>query len=142
MAPNSIIEGVRDYIKSYAGLESGAPVWVENLGMEPTEYAVLPIAGVRVIETNIIGKRTFEYPFALRSMESIADDFERLENVGFYENFAAWLDAQSEANSLPSLPAGLAAESIEATGWGYLHEEGESQTAVYQVQCSLIYYEE
>lgn len=140
--PNSIIEGIRDFIQTYTELESSAPVWVEYLGNVPTEYAVLPLAGGRVIETYITGKRVMEYPFAFRSMESTADDLARLENNGFFEAFAEWLDDQTEFDNLPDLPDGKTAESIEALGWGYLFEQGESDTGIYQVQCRLVYEEE
>lgn len=137
--PTSIIEGVRDYLRTYTGLSSGAPIWVEYLGNEPTEYALLPLAGGRVIETYINGKRLMEYPFAFRSMESTADDLARMENNGFYEAFAQWLDDQTNLGNLPALPTGMVAEEIEALGWGYLYEEGDSKTGIYQVQCRVIY---
>ena len=137
--PKSILEGLRDFIKTYTELKSGAPVWVEYLGNDPTEYAVLPLAGPRVLETYITGKRVMSYPFALQSMESTADDLERLETAGFYEAFAEWLDAQTDQGVLPDLPEGKTPEVIEALGWGYLYQDGESMTGVYQVQCQLIY---
>lgn len=141
-SPTSIIEGIRSFIRTYTGLDENAPVWVEYLGNVPTEYAVLPLAGSRVIETYITGKRLMEYPFAFRSMESTADDLARLENNGFFEAFAEWLDEQTESGNLPDLPDGKTAESIEALGWGYLFEQGESDTGIYQVQCRLVYEEE
>jgi hypothetical protein len=137
--PTSIIEGVRDYLRDYTGLSTDAPVWVEYLGNTPTEYALLPLAGSRTIVTYINGKRLMEYPFAFRSMESTADDLARLENNGFYEAFAEWLDEQTNDGDLPNLPEGKTAEAIEALGWGYLYEQGDSETGVYQVQCRLIY---
>jgi|LSQX01.2.fsa_nt_gb hypothetical protein len=137
--PKSILEGLRDFIQTYTELKSGAPVWVEYLGNDPTEYAVLPLAGPRVLETYITGKRVMSYPFALQSMESTAGDLERLETAGFYEAFAEWLDAQTDQGVLPDLPEGKTPEVIEALGWGYLYQDGESMTGVYQVQCQLIY---
>jgi len=137
--PETIIEGIRDYIRTYTGLKEGAPVWVERLGNEPTEYAVLPLAGRRVVAEYITGKRVMEYSFAFRSMESTADDLVRMENNGFYESFAQWLDDQTDAGDLPGLPAGMYAEGIEALGQGFLFQEGNSDTGIYQVQCRLVY---
>jgi hypothetical protein len=137
--PDSVIEGIRDYLRAYTGLSDGAPVWVEYLGNEPTQYAVLPLAGGRVIETYITGKRVMEYPFAFRSMESTADDLVRLENNGFYEAFAQWLDEQTEVGNLPNLPEGMTAETIEALGQGFLFQQSNSDTGVYQVQCRVVY---
>lgn len=139
--PTSIIEGIRDYIKTYTGLKENAPVWVQYLGNKPTEYSLLPLAGFRVLSEDIIGNRTMEYPFAFQSTESTADDIERLESAGFYEAFAQWLDDQTEIGNLPSMPNGMKAEEIEVLGWGILFQQGESETSIYQIQCRLIYEE-
>lgn len=135
----SIINSVRSYLATYTGLKTGAPLWVDFLGNNPSEYAVIPLAGSKVIETYVTGKSQREFPFAFQSMESTADDLERLENQGFFETFADWLETQSEAGTLPTLGTGQTSELIEATGWGYLYEQGNSDTGVYQIQCRLVY---
>lgn len=140
--PNSILEGIRDYLLTYTGLKENAPLWVQYLGNQPTQYSILPLAGSRVLQTNILGKRTMEYPFALQSMESTSEDIDRLESAGFYEAFARWLDEQTEIKNLPLLPSGLEAEEIEALGWGILFQQSESETGIYQIQCRLIYEQE
>jgi hypothetical protein len=135
----SIIQSVRTYLATYTGLKTGAPLWVDFLGNNPSEYAVIPLAGSKVIESYINGSSQREFPFAFQSMESTADDLERLENSGFFETFADWLETQSEAGTLPTLGTGQTSELIEATGWGYLYEQGNSDTGVYQIQCRLVY---
>lgn len=135
----SIINSVRTYLATYTGLKTGAPLWVDFLGNNPSEYAVIPLAGSKVIESYINGSSQREFPFAFQSMESTADDLERLENSGFFETFADWLETQSEAGTLPTLGTGQTSELIEATGWGYLYEQGNSDTGVYQIQCRLVY---
>ena len=135
----SIISSVRTYLATYTGLKTGAPLWVDYLGNNPSEYAVIPLAGGKVVETYIDGSSQREFPFAFQSMESTADDLERLENSGFFETFSDWLETQSEAGTLPTLGAGQTAELIEATGWGYLYQQGNSDTGVYQIQCRLEY---
>lgn len=135
----SLISAVRTYLKTYSALKSGAPVWVNFIGATPTEYGVIPIAGSKIIESYISGKTLREFPFAFQSTESTADDLARLEAHGFYEAFAEWLDSQSEAGIFPSLAAGKTPESIEATGWGYLYEQGQSDTGIFQINCRLVY---
>jgi hypothetical protein len=135
----SIIQSVRTHLATYTGLKTGAPLWVDFLGNNPSEYAVIPLAGSKVIESYINGSSQREFPFAFQSMESTADDLERLENSGFFETFADWLETQSEAGTLPTLGTGQTSELIEATGWGYLYEQGNSDTGVYQIQCRLVY---
>ncbi len=138
----SIISALQTYIKTYSDLKTNAPVWVDYLGSTPTEYAIIPLPGSRIVESYIDGSSIREYPFALQSSESTADDLERLETNGFFETFADWLESQSEDGILPTLDSGQTAIKIEATGWGYLFEQGQSQTGIYNIQCVLQYEEE
>jgi len=138
----SIIAALRNWITSYTGLADDAPVWVNYLGPIYTEYAIIPLPGAKIIETDIVGRTTREYPFAFQSMESTADDVTRLGTSAFYEEFAAWLEEQSEAGALPNLATGKLAVAVEATTGGYLFEQGGSQTSIYQINCRLIYVQE
>ena len=138
----SIIESVKDYINTYSGLKESAPVWVDYIGSTPTEYSIIPLAGARIVETYLNDTTLREFPFALQSMESTADELERLETQGFYEAFAEWLESQTLADEFPALESGKVVTKIEATGWSYLYQQGESQTGVYQIQCKLTYEQE
>jgi hypothetical protein len=138
----SIIGAIQTYLKSYSNLESGAPVWVDYLGSSPVEYSIQPLPGSIVLESYINGSSLRSYAFAFQSMESTADDLERLGTQGFYEEFAEWLEQQTENEDLPILDSGKTALSIEATGWGYLYQQGESATGVYQIQCRITYKQE
>lgn len=138
----TIIAAIQTYLKTYTELDDNAPVWVDALGKVATEYAISPLPGTRIVETYLNGSSLREFPFSFSSSESTADELERVANVGFYEAFAQWLDEQSDAGTLPTLDAGMTAEKIESTGWGYLYQEGESGTGIYQIQCKLTYTQE
>mgnify|MGYP001276938573 CR=1 FL=1 len=135
----SILSALRTYLKTYSGLKSDAPVWVQYLGNVPTEYSIVPLPGNNIIESYINGGSLREYPFAFQSMESTADDLARLENQGFYEAFADWLETQTESEIFPTLDTGKKPVLIETTNWGYLFEEGESDRGIYQITCRLQY---
>jgi hypothetical protein len=135
----SIIGAVRTYIAQYTELETNAPVWVGFLGSKPIEYSIVPLTGNRIVESYLNGGSLREFPFAFQSMEYTADDLERLENASFYEAFAEWLETQSAAGTLPTLDAGKQPVSIEATNWGFLYEQGVSDTGIYQINCKLVY---
>lgn len=135
----SIIESLRTYLLTYSSLKTGAPLWVNYLGANPTQYAIIPLAGARVVEQYLNGGSVREFPFAFQSMESTADNLERMETDGFYEALADWFESQTEAGVLPTLAAKKTALSIEALGWGFLYEQGQSETGVYQIQCKLVY---
>lgn len=135
----SIIGSVRTYLAAYSGLQEGAPLWVDYLGAQPGQYAIIALPGGTVLERYLNGGSLRQFAFGFQSMESSADDLERLETLGFYEALAEWMETQTESEILPALDAGKTAISIEAMGSGYLMEQGRSDTAIYQVQCKLIY---
>ena len=138
----TIIESLKTYLADYSELKDDAPLWVDYLGPKPTQYTIIALAGPIIVSTYINGSSEREFPFAFRSVESTADELERLETLGFYEEFAAWLESQTAAGEFPTLAAGKTATKIEALGRGYLYQQGESSTGIYQVQARLTYKQE
>jgi len=138
----SMISALKTYIATYSGLDANAALLIDVLGKTPTQYALVPIPGARIVETYITGKTKREYPFAIQSMESNSDDATRTAINEFYESLADWFETQTEAGTLPTLAAGKTAESIEPLGWGFLQEFGESGVGIYQIQCKLTYKQE
>ena len=134
----TIIESLKAYLKTCPNLADGALLEVDHNG-PAIQYAIVPVPGARVLETYLDGGSLREFPFAFQTAAITADDAERIDNAGFQETFADWLEAQTEAGNLPALDAGKTAESIAATSWGYLFEQGESDTGIYQIQCKLTY---
>ncbi len=66
-----------------------------------------------------------------------------IDNSGFNENFAEWLEEETEKGNLPVLGAGKTAIKIEAMSSGYLFDiSGDLSNARYQIQCRLIYDQE
>ena len=135
----SVLSAVQTYIKNYSGLATGAPVWVNNLGVNPTEYGIVPLPGSRVVEWYLDKSSLREFSFAFELVNSTADDVERLKSSDFFETFADWLESQTESEAFPTLGAKQTAYKIEALGWGYLDQQGESNTGIYLIQCKLTY---
>ncbi len=134
----SIISALQTFIKTYSGLENDH-VFIDKTGPDTVEYGIIPIPGQRIVTENIDGSTEREYPFALQTSEMTADDASRLDNSEFFEEFADWLEAQTLAGTLPTLGAKQTATKIEATLGGALYEQGESGSAIYQIQCKLTY---
>jgi hypothetical protein len=132
----SDIKAIQDYLLSYQALEDDRPVWVEMLGEEPLSYTVFLVPGKQVTE-DIMGNKTVSYPFGFGAVEVIADN-SALVTAEFYEEFADWLDTQTEAGTLPSLDSGKTALSIEALDTATIIERAE-KTGVFQILCRLIY---
>lgn len=135
----SILEDVRAYLLTYDGLAENAGFLVEQLSGEPTQYALVSLSGNPILETYIDGKTLRQFPFAVQSLESTADDLARIAASGFYESLSEWLEEQNANGNLPTLDTGKAAESIEPVGLPLLLEFGESGTGAYQLQCRLTY---
>ena len=135
------IQAVRNYFQGYIDIkDSSAPLWVNYLKAEPVGYSLVPIAGNRKVSTYVHGNSGLrEFVFAFQSARFTENEAERIGNIEFFETLAEWLDDQSELNNLPEMPTGFNVSSIEAFGDGYLFEQGESQTGVYQIQCRMEY---
>jgi hypothetical protein len=140
-SPDSILEGIKAYILTNAtaiGLEANAALGVDFLGPDKVGYSIATMPGAtRLTYVNGGSFRTF--PFAFQASLQTEDDTTRVENGGFFEALSDWFDDQNEANSLPSLPTGKTAYSIEALDSGYLYQEGASGTGIYQILCELTY---
>jgi hypothetical protein len=135
----TLISAIKTYMLTYSELKSDAPLWVNYLGEDPTQYAIIPVAGQQIEETYINGRSKRVFPFLFTSMERTADDLARMENVGFFEDLSAWFEAQTKAGTFPTLESGKTAEKIEALNWGYLYQQGVSDTGSYQINCRLVY---
>ena len=132
----SDIKAVQDFLLSYQQLEENRPVWVEMLGEDPLSYTVFLVPGKQVTE-DIIGNKTVSYPFGFGAVEVIADNSALLA-AEFYEEFADWLDEQTELGILPTLDTGKSAISIEALDTATIIERAE-KTGVFQILCKLVY---
>jgi hypothetical protein len=135
----TVISSLQTYIKTCTELEEGRPVWVNYLGADPVQYSIVPLPGTKVLEEYVNGVKIMEFPFSFQTMKRTSDDLERLANAGFFEDFSDWMDQQTESGNLPTLGAGQTAEIIEAVNHGYLFEQGESETGIYQIDCRLEY---
>jgi len=135
----SILLAVKEFVETYSGLKDGAPITSDHAGDTPTWYSLLPVPSDPVIHTYISGREKRQFTFAFQTTEYTADELERLENNAFFEGLSDWFKSQSEIGNLPTLDTGLTPDFIEALTWGYLFEEGQSQTGRYQIQCRLVY---
>lgn len=136
----SLIASIKEYIAMYPGLVAGAGLLVETLNKTPTQYSLVPLPGTRVLESYLNGSELCQYPFALQSMESTADETARMATHEFFEDLSKWLKEQSEDGNLPALDdVKQTPESLEVINQAALIALGESGTGIYQLQCRLVY---
>lgn len=135
-----IMEAIRSFIAGCPLLRDGY-LHVDYLGADPTEYVIESTPADGVIKQYADGGALKQFVFVFGSREYYgADVIGNLANSAFYEQFAAWLEDQNKTGNLPELGVGRTAQKIETTTTGYLLY-GEANTARYQIQCRLTYYE-
>lgn len=137
-----IIEKVREYILKCPLLDELARLNVDYLGVEPVEYTIDSQPTTPVLKRYTDGGVLKQYVFVFGSREYYGPDvLQNLENNGFFERFAEWVEEQSEKGNLPELGGNRKAISMEVLTSGYLFSASEDN-ARYQIQMRLIYYEE
>lgn len=137
----TIVESVKNYILTCPLLGDLGRLNIDFLPEDPDTYSIEEIPAQAIMKTYIDGstERQFVFVFASRFLYS-EEVRNNIENSGFYEQFAEWLEQQTEAENLPELSAGKTATKIEAMSSGYLYDiSGDFSNARYQIQCRLIY---
>lgn len=138
----TIIESIRNYIRECPYLdEFNKGINVDYLGENTTSYMIEEVPAPSIIKKYIDGSSVRQYLFVFASREIYGNDvIQNIENSGFYEDFANWLEEQTFAENLPILDRNKEARSIEATTSGYLFNV-EMDKASYQIQCRLTYFQ-
>ncbi len=138
----SIITALRDWLIGCPLLRDGC-LSVECLGEKPMEYTIeADQPSNPVLKKYAGGDSLRQYPFVFASREKYgADTLQNISNSGFYEEFSAWVERQSEEGNLPLLDAGRTPQRIEVLSVGCPYSVTE-KTARYQIQLNFIYYQE
>ncbi len=137
-----IIEKIREYFLNCPILDEYARLNIDFLGVEPTQYTIEGQPVNPVIQKYVDGGALKQYVFVFGSREYYgADVLQNIENSGFFERFAEWVEEQSKKGNLPELEGNKQAISMEVLTSGYLFSASEDN-ARYQIQMRLIYYEE
>lgn len=140
----TIIESVKNYISKCPLLCDFKRLCVDFLSEDTETYSIEETPSETILRAYVDGssERQFVFVFAARLFYS-EEVRNNIENSGFYEEFAEWLEEQTEADNLPTLEAGKTATKIEAMSSGYLFDiSGDLTNARYQIQCRLIYDQE
>jgi hypothetical protein len=139
---SNIIGAIRDHIKTCPLLpEFCASLGVDYLGEEDGSYMIEAVPASPVVKRFINGDANKQQVFVFSSRESYgADVLHNIENLGFYQEFADWLETCTRTKNLPDLGEGKESLKLEATTSGYAFETGP-HVARYQIQCRLVYFE-
>lgn len=135
----TIIKTIREHIKKCPYLEeyNGAiRIGVDYLGTDTTTYSIEEEPADPVVKEYIDGSKQKRFAFIFCSREMYGEDvIQNLNNSGFYEDFANWLESTPVI-----MDSGREFIKARATTQGYAFNI-EQNKAQYQIQCELIYYE-
>ena len=137
-----ILDGLRTYIRKCPALRKynkAVKVNVDYLEDKPTTYSIEEVPSDVVIQKYVDGSSKRQYVFVFASRESYSEDvIDNINNSGFYEDFAEWLEEQTNNDNLPFIGDDKEVLKIEAMTNGYAFKT-DVDTARYQIQCRMIY---
>lgn len=137
----TVLDSLYQYFLSCPQLESGK-LNVNFLPAEKREYTIDVTPVSEVVKRYINGSSIRQYAFVIGSREFYSPDVsEALANCGLFEALADWMRRQTRNGQLPMMEEGKEPRKIEAVTSGYLMSNTED-TARYQIQCRLEYFEE
>lgn len=144
----TIIESLRNYISTYHNLKTFNDIlhvfvdYADNANA--STYSIEEgVTSSPIIKRYTTGKTLRQYLFTFSSIEFYGSDIQtNIDNCGFYELFSQWLEDNTKNGILPTLE-GKEAKSVEALTNGYLFSNSDNvETARYQIQCRLTYYQD
>lgn len=136
----NIMHALREYIKECPCLdEYHKGIGVDFLASEGEYYSIESAPGAPILKRYVDGSAKKQQVFIFSSREAYSDDVrQNLENIGFFEHFADWLDKKTAMDEFPDLGPGKEPLKIEATTSGYAYQT-DMKYAKYQIQCRLLY---
>ena len=97
---DTIIQSLRDYFLT-CPLMGDSAINVDYLPEGPeVEYSIDTTPATEIVKQYIDGSSVRQYLFVIRSVNDYGPDvLQNLANSGFYENLAAWLEAQTRTGN-------------------------------------------
>lgn len=138
-----IIKALRDYIRTCPHLDTfnnAIKVNVNYLEGSPDTYSIEEVPIDPIVKKYVNGDSIRQYAFIFTSREPYGIDvLQNIDNSGFYEKFADWIEDNNNKDILPVLDNGLEPLKIEVTSTGYAFAVSED-TAQYQINLRLKYF--
>lgn len=137
-----IIESLNNYFsKCDLIVNLGAKINVDFLKEKDKSFSIEPVPVNPTVRNYIGGGGERQYAFVIAVKFNYSDEARmNLDNSGFFEDFAEWIESQSELENLPVLGVGKTATKLEITSNGYLFGiTQDMKYGRYQIQCRLLY---
>lgn len=137
----TIIDGVRAWLKTYAGLTDGR-LSVDFLPEEAKSYSVDTVPTTEIVKRYLDGSSIRQYLFCVSSREFYSDDIaQNVDNQAFYEGLSSWLESKSKRRQFPDIGTGRTVRTIEISSTAYPFIVDDHGTARYQLQLRLTYFQ-
>ena len=137
-----IIKALREYILTCPVLEMFSTAVLLNvnyLSENTNTYSIEEVPCELNLKWYADGSSKRQYQFTFCSKEPYgAEILQNIENSGFYEEFAEWIEENDDNSILPILDGKLEATSIKVISSGYVVQVTED-TATYQINLKLEY---
>lgn len=138
-----IIKALRDYIRTCPHLDTfnnAIKVNVNYLEADTDAYSIEEVPINPIVKKYVNGDSVRQYAFIFTSREPYGVDvLTNIDNSGFYEKFADWIENQNDNEIFPLLDNGLETLEIKVTSTGYAFAVTED-TAQFQIQLRLKYF--
>lgn len=139
---DSMIAAVRQYVQSCPYMQEFGRVNIDWLDKKAKSFAIETTPMAPIIKSYINGDAVKQFGFLIATREAYGPDLlQNADNIAIFERIAKWFREQSTNDDLPDLGAGREAQKIEALTDGYAYQTS-IDTARYQMQCRVVYYEE
>ena len=138
----TVIQSAQALIKSCPHLSE----FVQAIGgtynpQAPSGYRIRAVSADPVIRRYADGSSLRRCVFLFESSEAHpAGVIDAIQDSGFYEHFAAWLEQQAILGNLPALEEGQHPVALYCSSTGYSEETGENSYQ-YRIECNLTYYQ-
>lgn len=137
-----IIKALRDYMRTCPYLDTfnnAIKVNVNFLESDTDTYSIEEVPINPIVKKYVNGDSIRQYAFIFTSREPYGVDvLQNIDNSGFYEKFADWIEDETIKGNLPKLDSGKECIKIEAMSTGYAFQT-EVDKARYQIQCRIVY---
>lgn len=135
-------ERLRAWLLACPSLQNAAYFGADYIGENATEYAVISVPSNLKYRENILGKivlrETQEQNYIFAAKVPYGSDVQQnLDNLGFFQDVATWIQEQSRLGNLPEWEGGkVTAVSVSNTG---APMQTGSDAARYQFQIKVLY---
>lgn len=140
-----IIESVRNFIKKCPKIKTfddAVSVNINYLNEKPDTYSIEEVPVNPIVKRYVGGSTLRQKVFMFCSRNNYGEDiFNNINNSGFYEEFAEWIEEMNKKGELPILDDNKEAQKIEVITNGYAFNT-EVDKARYQIEFRLTYLQE